>query len=126
MYSLNIVSKTDSGSNVVAVDAVGEYSHGALALKYAYDGAEYTLYLKRGEMIHDRRGDVSLKMEFKKGKKTLCLLEDSTGKGSFEIFTEELEVDFDKGACKAVCVYSDDGGETKTTLTVTATPVNEG
>ncbi len=61
-------------------------------------------------------------MEFAKDKKTLCTLEDATGKGAFEIFTEKLDVKFSDNSCEAVCVYSDDGGESKTTLTVTAKP----
>lgn len=122
MYTLEIVSKTDSGSNVVTVKADGEIAGGLLSLKYNFDGAEYALKITDGSIVHERHGDVSLRMEFAKDKQTLCTLEDATGKGSFEICTEELEVKFSDGSCKAVCVYSDDGGESKTTLTVTAKP----
>lgn len=122
MYTLEITSKTDSGSNVVTVEGNGKIADGQLSLKYNFDGAEYSLNITEGNITHERRGDVSLRMEFAKDKKTLCTLEDKTGKGAFEICTEELEVKFSDGACKAVCVYSDDGGESKTTLTVVAKP----
>ncbi|MDE7300917.1 MAG: DUF1934 domain-containing protein [Clostridia bacterium] len=123
MYTLKIESKTDSGSNVVTVEASGEIAGGLLSLKYNFDGAEYALKITEGSIVHERRGDVSLKMEFATDKQTQCTLEDATGKGAFEIRTEKLEVKFAGNSCEAVCVYSDDGGESKTTLTVTAKPL---
>jgi uncharacterized beta-barrel protein YwiB (DUF1934 family) len=59
-------------------------------VKYAIDGDECTLKVCDGSVEQLRRGEVDIKLTFKQGQKTLCILGDEGMRGGYEIFTQLL------------------------------------
>ena len=119
-YSLEIVQSEDGEESVVAVDAEGELSDGVLTLAYSFDGAEYLLEISSREMRQRRSGNLNLCMLFRMGESTTCSLSDGVNGGSFEIFTEEYQADFDGRNCTVNCLFSDGAGGAGTRINVAA------
>lgn len=122
-YSLEIVQTADGEESIVAADALGEAEDGRAYLKYAFDGAEYSLYIGADFIRQERAGEVNIVTEFKCGKRTLGKISDGSGEGAFPIFTSELDVVFDGENVKAVCVFADGEGGGEIRLCISAAVV---
>ena len=119
-YSLEIIQSEDGEESVVAVDAEGAIEDGVLTLSYAFDGAEYLLEISEREMRQRRSGNLSLSMLFRMGEKTKCSLSDGVNGGSFDIFTEEYQADFNGLNCVVNCLFSDGAGGAGTRIKAAA------
>ncbi|MCM1438378.1 MAG: DUF1934 domain-containing protein [Roseburia sp.] len=121
-YSLEIIQKTDGAETVTRAVAEGKISGGALELCYPFDGAEYRLIIKSGEIYQLRTGGVRLEMRFAAGKKTKCFLADGGNCGAFEIITKKLSVNFSGANVFAECgfCYAGDGGLINLTVVANA------
>lgn len=119
-YSLEITQKSDGESSTVAVDADGNLYDGVLALRYVFDGAEYSLEICEKEMSQSRYGAIKLSMRFIEGRTMAARFDDGTSGGEFPVFTRKLEIKFDGADCKVFCEFSYGEGGEITAITVGA------
>lgn len=119
-YALEIKQIADGEESVIAVDAAGEFSEEGLVLKYAFDGAKYTLAFTAESMVQEREGDVKIFTEFVRGKKTLARISDGQNTGGFEIYTKTMSINFNGESVKAECEFSEREGGEVTRLSVSA------
>ena len=119
-YNLEIIQEAGGQINRINAPAYGGMVDGGLELRYIFDGADYKLIIKNGEMVQTRTGGINLNMIFLRGKSTICRLSDGGNDGFFDIFTQSLSVEFKGGGCVAACEFSDGCGGEITRLTVTA------
>lgn len=122
-YSLKIAQEAGGESNLSFAQAEGKAMAGGVEFTYNFDGAEYRLLLLEDKMTHIRLGEVSLEMNFERGKRSVCKLSDGNNKGGFCIFTDRLSVQFNGTTVTAECEFSDGEGGEVTRITVFATPV---
>ena len=119
-YSLKITQEAGGESNISLAEAEGRAVSGGVEFFYNFDGAEYRLLLLKGRMAHTRFGDVSLEMNFKRGKSSVCKISDGGNHGGFCIFTDELSVQFNGESVACECVFSDGAGGEVTRISVLA------
>ena len=97
-------------SETLSIIAEGEYGGGVLALNYVYDGADYTLVIGSNYVVHNRFGDTRMKLEFRKGERTVGTIQSGDMRGNLNIFTHELKIILTANGCSANITFSD-GGE---------------
>lgn len=118
-YNLTIISTRSGDRNTARIKAEGYVGAGLLKLTYNFDGAEYAITASRVQMMQERRGDVTLKMCFKRECRTTCSLGDERNMGTFEIYCSDYRAAFVDGTCKIFCVFNTIG-DPQTFLEITA------
>lgn len=93
-----------------------------LRFDYFLDGDECALVVTDGEVIQSRRGGQNIKIAFRKGKQTECVLESGGFSGSFFVFTDDLKCTTEKTDSTQVFTLLIDYtlGEQKTELNFSA------
>lgn len=89
-------------------------------LKYALDGDDCILTYDGRTVTQTRAGENNLSLTFRKGERTECTLASGGMRGSFEIFTDEINFTEDKNGFKLFLKYSVGGDCEKTKLLLTA------
>ncbi len=118
-YNLTIITTRSGDRNIAHVIAEGYVGAGLLKLNYLFDGAEYAITASRIQMMQERRGEVALKMSFKRECRTACSLGDGKNTGTFEIYCSEYRAAFLHDNCKIFCIFNTIG-DPQTFLEITA------
>ena len=89
-------------------------------LSYKLDGDDCVLTADGKTITQTRTGANNIRLTFRKGERTQCILTSGGMSGSFEIFTDEIKFTEDKNGFKLFLKYLSGGDREKIKLTLTA------
>ena len=124
LYMVNI----SSGGNGLTEEktAEGEVTEadGAVRVKYNLDGDECVLTVKDKTVTQERRGEQCVKISFKEGERTQCVIGSGGLIGSYEVFTQSIKFLSGKGGYKLSLEYLN--GSDKEPIKLLLTAVKKG
>ena len=120
---IEIKSRIDGSENSVLVNGRVAKAVSEICFDYVLDGDDCTLTVKDNEVIQVRRGEQNIKMIFRKGEQTECILQSGGFSGTFTVFTHDLQfadcgTNTDKNVYALLIVYT--LGEEKIELSFSA------
>lgn len=89
--SIEIKSTVDGETSVVSANGKVIKEPSEMRFDYSLDGDECTLTVTDSEVVQTRRGEHNIKLTFKKGEKTECLLGSGLFSGTVSVFTEDFQ-----------------------------------
>ena len=101
----------EKSSKQIEVTAEGAFSRGNLNLGYTFDGSAYSLAIGDSGILHERVGDINMKMEFAGGRRTFCRIQGGGYEGGFYVFTHSISINLSADNCKACVEFSICDGE---------------
>ena len=87
---LSIVSTVDGKETVFSRDGEGEFSFLRTSLFYRDEGAEVCVETSENEVVISRRGDYTMELFLREGKKTKGTLGILGQSGEVEVYTEKI------------------------------------
>ena len=87
---IEIKSCIDGTCNIISVKGAVMKMPAGVSFFYTLDGDECTLTVNDCVITQERRGGQNIRMVFRKGQQTECLLESGGFSGKFTVFTHDV------------------------------------
>jgi hypothetical protein len=121
---LTITSKGNGWSDKVCDDADIQIIDDVATVKYTIDGDECSLLICHKQIEQVRKGKVPIKLTFRQGEKTACIIGDNEMRGGYALFTNRLKVLMGKMGCDAELSYMSGEDKEKINLKIRAIVLN--
>lgn len=124
LYKVKISSVGNGWTDEKTTEGEIIESDGGVCIKYRLDGDECVLTVKDKTVTQDRHGEQCVKISFKEGERTQCVIGSGGLAGSYEVFTSSIIFFSGKGGYKLSLEYLN--GSDKEPIKLLLTAVKKG
>ena len=124
LYKVNISSVGNGWTDEKSTEGEVTEADGAVIIRYTLDGDECVLTVNGNTVTQERRGEQCVKISFKEGESTQCVIGSGGLSGSYEIFTRSINFFLGKGGYKLSLEYLN--GSEKEPIKLLLTAVKKG